>query len=49
MWPQTLEATGVLSSPQIIKFLETIFTRLYQGFDLILLGSKHFEGIASKE
>ena len=48
MWPQTLEATGVLNSPQIIKFLEIIFTRLYQGFDLILLGSKHFEGIASK-
>ena len=48
MWPQTLEATRVLSSPQIIKFLETVFTKLYQGFDLILLGSKHFEGIASK-
>lgn len=48
MWPQTLEATGVIKSQRSLTILETIFERLYKEFDFILLGSKHFEEIASK-
>ena len=48
MWPQTLEATGILKSKAILKLLERIFKSFYKGFDLIYLGSKHFEKIALK-
>lgn len=46
MWPQTLEATGILKSKSVLKILEGIFKSFYKGFDLIFLGSKHFEKIA---
>ena len=48
MWPQTLEATGILKSKSFLKILERIFKSFYNGFDLIYIGSKHFEKIASK-
>lgn len=48
MWPQTLEATGILKSKSVLKLLERIFKSFYKGFDLIFLGSKHFEKIAFK-
>ena len=48
MWPQTLEATGILKSKSVLKLLERIFKSFYKGFDLIYLGSKHFEKIAFK-
>ena len=48
MWPQTLEATGILKLKSVLKILERIFKSFYKGFDLIYLGSKHFEKIASK-
>jgi len=48
MWPQTLEATGILKSKSALKILERIFKSFYNGFDLIYIGSKHFEKIASK-
>ena len=48
MWPQTLEATGILKSKSVLKLLERIFKSFYKGFDIIYLGSKHFEKIASK-
>ena len=47
MWPQTLEATGILKSKSVLKLLERIFKSFYKGFDIIFLGSKHFEKIAS--
>lgn len=48
MWPQTLEATGILKSKSVLKLLERIFKSFYKGFDIIYLGSKHFEKIALK-
>lgn len=48
MWPQTLEATGILKSKSVLKLLERIFKSFYKGFDIIYLGSKHFEKFALK-
>ena len=48
MWPQTLEATGIIKSKIILKILESIFKSFYSGFDYIFLGSKYFKEIASK-
>ena len=48
MWPQTLAAANVLRSKLFLKILEKIFRSFYKGFDLILLGSKHYEKIALK-
>ena len=48
MWPQTLEATGILKSKSVLKILERIFKSFYKSFDHIYLGSKHFEKIAAK-
>ena len=48
MWPQTLEATGILKSKLVLKLLERIFKSFYKGFDIVYLGSKHFEKIASE-
>lgn len=48
MWPQTLEATGIIKSKSALKLFERIFKSFYKGFDLIYLGSKYFEKIAYK-
>ena len=48
MWPQTLEAMGIIKNKLGISILETIFKQFYKSFDKVLIGSKSFEKIASK-
>ena len=48
MWPQTLEAMGIVKSKQVISLLEIVFKQFYKSFDKVLIGSKSFEKIASK-
>ena len=46
MWPQTLEAMGIVKNKLLIKLLDSLFNQLYKSFDKVLLGSKGFEKIA---
>lgn len=48
MWPQTLEAMGILKSKKGISLLEIVFKQFYKAFDKVLIGSKSFEKIANK-
>ena len=48
IWPQTLEAMGIVKSKQGISLLEGVFKQFYKAFDKVLIGSKSFEKIASK-
>jgi len=48
MWPQTLEAMGIIKNKRGINMLESIFKQFYKAFDKVLIGSKSFEKIASK-
>ena len=40
MWPQTLEAMGILKSKKGISLLEIVFKQFYKAFDKVLIGSK---------
>ncbi len=48
MWPNTLEALGVIKSKFILRILERIFKLSYKYFDKILIASRSFEVIARK-
>lgn len=48
MWPQTLEAIGLIKSKILLKILERLFKSLYKSFDKVLIASKSFETIAKK-
>lgn len=48
LWPQTLQAMGLIKSPLIISIFENIIKKTYQAFDIVFIGSKSFESIAQK-
>ena len=48
MWPNTLEAMGILKSKILLKILEFVFKSFYKSFDKVLIASKSFEIIAKK-
>ena len=48
MWPQTLQAMGIIKSPFLISILENIIKKTYQAFNIVFIGSKSFESIAKK-
>ena len=48
MWPDTLEALGIITSKKALAFLEKIMKVIYSKYDHILLGSNSFKHKATQ-
>ncbi|MFL2601049.1 MAG: glycosyltransferase family 4 protein [Flavobacteriaceae bacterium] len=45
LWPQTLEAVGIIKSRSILNGIEKTVKIIYKNFDIILVGSNSFKNI----
>ena len=45
IWPETLEAIGVIKSPIILGLVKKIMIKIYSYFDIVLIGSSQYREI----
>ena len=48
LWPQTLEAVGIIKSIFLLKLIEKGVVKLYKNFETVFIGSNSFKEIALK-
>mgnify|MGYP001323681000 CR=1 FL=1 len=48
VWPETLQAVGIIKSKIILDLIKKIMIKIYSYFDLILIGSNQYKGIISQ-
>ncbi len=46
LWPQTLEAVGIIKSTFLLKLIEKGVVKLYKNFETVFIGSNSFKEIA---
>ena len=42
LWPQSLEAVGIINSKKVFNVIEKVVKKIYKKFDIVLVGSKSF-------
>ncbi len=42
LWPQSLEAVGIIKSKRVFNAIEKVVKKIYKKFDVVLVGSKGF-------
>ena len=48
LWPETLNAMGIIKSKKVLRIVEFFVKRIYSTYDGILIGSKGFKEIVEK-